>query len=159
MTLTIETAGFDVTSEWRGLFEEAAAAALEHEGLSRAFEISLYITDDEEIRRLNKFFRKTARATDVLSFPGSEDFRKGDKNQAGEIFLGDIVISAERAAYQAESFGHSLTREMVFLFVHSMLHLLGYDHEDPSERDAMEEKQRQIMEKLGIPRDFKEDKK
>ena len=114
-------------------------------------ELSLTLTDDEHIHALNKKFRGIDRATDVLSFA----FRESDEPEIiGTDFeiLGDVIISLERAKVQAEEFGHSFKREVIFLEVHGLLHLLGYDHMEESERQEMETEQKFIMEKLGIGR-------
>lgn len=114
-------------------------------------ELSITLTDDENIHALNKKYRGIDRATDVLSFA----FRESDEPQIldSEIeILGDIIISVERAKMQAEDFGHSFLREIIFLEVHGILHLLGYDHIDEQDRIEMETEQRFIMEKLGIGR-------
>ena len=116
--------------------------------------------DNEEIRRLNKEFRQKDAATDVLSFPMLEFDKNGDIIDAdydvddGEIVLGDIVISAERALSQAEEYGHSFLREVTFLVVHSMLHLLGYDHVASEEEETrMRQKQTDILNQMGITRE------
>ena len=105
-------------------------------------------TDNEGIRQLNRLYRQIDRATDVLSFPM---FSFEDETEEVEGALGDIVISLERAKEQAETFGHSFEREVAFLCVHSMLHLLGYDHELGEEQDIdMRRRQSEIMERLGL---------
>lgn len=115
-------------------------------------EVSVTLTDDKHIHTLNKKFRDIDRATDVLSFA----FRESDEPEiVGAEFeiLGDVIISLERAKIQAEEFGHSLLREVIFLEVHGLLHLLGYDHIDDDERREMEAEQKFIMTKLGILRE------
>ena len=115
-------------------------------------ELSITLTDDENIHALNKKFRGVDRATDVLSFA----FRESDEPEiidADFEILGDVIISLERAKVQAEEFGHSFLREVIFLEVHGLLHLLGYDHIDDDERQEMENEQRFIMNKLGILRE------
>ncbi len=110
------------------------------------------MTDDKNIHELNKKFRGIDRATDVLSFA----FRESDEPKildADFEILGEIIISLERAKIQAEDFGHSLLREIIFLEVHGLLHLLGYDHIEENDRIEMETEQNFIMEKLGIGRD------
>lgn len=110
--------------------------------------------DNEEIHQINKQFRGIDRPTDVLSFP-QLTFEEGeimDRNENGEVVLGDIIISLERAREQAEEYGHSLKREIAFLTAHSMLHLLGYDHMEPEEEKEMFAKQKEILELAGIPR-------
>ena len=114
-------------------------------------ELSITLTDDENIHALNKKYRGIDRATDVLSFA----FRESDEPAViGADFeiLGDVIISLERAKVQAEEFGHSFLREIIFLEVHGLLHLLGYDHIADDERQEMEMEQRFIMTKLGIGR-------
>ena len=114
-------------------------------------ELSITLTNDEYIHALNKKFRGIDRATDVLSFA----FRESDEPEIiGTDFeiLGDIIISLERAKVQADEFGHSFLREIIFLEVHGLLHLLGYDHIDDNERIEMEAEQKFVMSKLGIGR-------
>ncbi len=123
----------------RRVVERALAA----EGIDQPVEISLVITDDAEIRRLNAAYRGIDRPTDVLSFPqtvpGEETPFVSPPGQAEQ--LGDIVISFPRARQQAEEYGHSLERELSYLTVHGLLHLLGYDHEKEDERRVMREKE------------------
>ncbi|MBR4384848.1 MAG: rRNA maturation RNase YbeY [Selenomonadaceae bacterium] len=114
-------------------------------------ELSITLTDDEHIHALNKKFRKIDRATDVLSFA----FRESDEPEildAKVDVLGDVIISLERAKVQAEEFGHSFLREVIFLEVHGLLHLLGYDHIDDDDRREMEDEQKFVMTTLGITR-------
>ena len=115
-------------------------------------ELSVTLTDDGHIHALNKQYRGIDRATDVLSFA----FRESDEPEViGADFdiLGDVIISLERATAQAEEFGHSFLREVIFLEVHGLLHLLGYDHIEDDERLEMETEQKFIMDKLGILRE------
>ncbi|NMA85910.1 MAG: rRNA maturation RNase YbeY [Tissierellia bacterium] len=105
------------------------------------YEISLSIVDNEEIQDLNREYRNIDKETDVLSFPLDEDF--------GDIpLLGDIIISGEKALEQSIEYGHSLIREMTYLTVHSMFHLMGYDHMEDEEKKIMREKEERVMEKL-----------
>ena len=138
----------------RSLIRRAVLAALNYEGFQYDCEVSVTFTDNEGIRELNREYRDKDSATDVLSFP-LYDFRAGDEPDPGfPAELGDIVLSLERAAEQAEQFGHSFKREVAFLTVHSTLHLLGYDHELSEEDDAdMRRRQKEIMEILKISRD------
>ncbi|MCR5766919.1 MAG: rRNA maturation RNase YbeY [Lachnospiraceae bacterium] len=127
-------------------------------------EVNLTITDNEEIRRVNKEFRGIDKATDVLSFPMVDyeepfDFSAAEASpgdyfnpDSGELLLGDIMISAEKVLEQAELYGHSPKREYCFLIVHSMLHLFGYDHIEDEDRVIMEGLQNEIMEAAGISR-------
>lgn len=115
-------------------------------------ELSVTLTDDEHIHALNKQYRGIDRATDVLSFA----FRESDEPEViGADFdiLGDVIISLERAKAQSEEFGHSFLREVIFLEVHGLLHLLGYDHIADDERLEMETEQKFIMDKLRILRE------
>ena len=115
-------------------------------------EVSVTLTDDVHIRELNRTYRGIDRPTDVLSFALTEsDEPEIIGAPVGEV-LGDLVISLERVAPQAEEYGHTPLRELSFLTVHGMLHLLGYDHMEEEERLEMEEEQRHIMEELGIER-------
>lgn len=118
------------------------------------------ICDDEEIHRINKEQRDIDKPTDVLSFPmlffdENGDIIDSDYDMDGDfVILGDIVISAERAMEQAEEYGHSFKREMAFLTVHSMLHLLGYDHVTSEEDEkVMFQRQEEILSKIGITRE------
>jgi probable rRNA maturation factor len=131
-------------------------------------EVSVTLTDNEGIRKINEEFRHIDRATDVLSFPLIEydspgDFAFLDKDDdeyvsenfnpdTGELMLGDIIISVEKVAEQAENYGHSQKRELAFLVAHSMMHLFGYDHMESDEAAVMEKKQEEILEQLGISR-------
>ena len=115
-------------------------------------ELSITLTDNAHIHALNKKFRGIDAPTDVLSFA----FRESDEPEiVGADFeiLGDVIISLERAKVQAEEFGHSFLREVIFLEVHGLLHLLGYDHIDDDERAEMEAEQRFVMNKLEIFRE------
>ena len=132
---------------------KAARAALAYEHFTKDTILSITFTDNEGIRALNSEYRHKDSATDVLSFP-LYTMRDGDvpeDDMAAE--LGDIVLSLERAGEQAKEYGHSFERETAFLTVHSVLHLLGYDHETSPEDEAdMFGRQRAIMESLGLPR-------
>ena len=140
-----------LTYKMKMLIRKAILATLDYEKVEEDCEVSITFCDDEKIRELNRKFRNIDRATDVLSFPlFDEDGLDGFVPEM-ECMLGDIVISLERAQEQAEEFGHSFERETAFLCVHSMLHLLGYDHERSEEEDAeMRAKQREIMEIMGL---------
>lgn len=138
--------------------------ALEYEGCPYEAEVNLLLTTDTEIQAMNLSFRGIDAPTDVLSFPLMEygvpgDFSKAEEcgrdmfhPESGELLLGDIVISKDRVLKQAEDYGHSPRREFAFLIAHSMLHLFGYDHMEDEERLIMEQKQREILEQVGILR-------
>ena len=136
----------------RRMIRRAVLATLRSEKFGFDTRVSVTLTDNEGIRRKNLEFRGIDAPTDVLSFP-MYDIRNGDLPLPGEAFceLGDIVLSLERAREQAETYGHGLEREVSFLTVHSVLHLLGYDHEiSPDEEMTMRKRQRDIMKELGL---------
>ena len=141
-----------ISYKLKRLVRLSVEATLAYEEINRDLEVSVTFIDNEGIRKLNRSYRKIDKATDVLSFP-LFDFEGDGDAMEDELcdMLGDIVISLERAAEQAEEFGHSFEREVAFLTVHSMLHLLGYDHET-SEEDELDMRRRQtaVMEMLGL---------
>ena len=133
------------------LMEKAAAATLSREGVpADEVEISITFVNDEEIRELNAQYRNVDKVTDVLSFPQFES--PEDLPEEGEIILGDVVLNVEQAKRQAEEYGHSEDREIIYLFVHSLLHLLGYDHMEEDEKTEMRGAEEEIMNELGLPR-------
>lgn len=144
------------------LLTQCITKTLEHEGMEQACDIYVMLTDDKGIHELNAEHRNIDRATDVLSFPMLE-LTPGEPivvgpleldPETGRLMLGDMVISVERAAAQAEEFGHSLERELGFLAVHSTLHLLGYDHERSPEDEKLHfSLQEEILEECGMRRD------
>jgi len=115
-------------------------------------EVSITLTDDAHIRLINRDYRGIDRPTDVISFALNESEEPELVGGPEVNVLGDIIMYLERAAEQAGEYGHSYEREVAFLTVHSMLHLLGYDHIEAEEREEMEAEQRVVMEALGIPR-------
>lgn len=140
-----------VTDEILTTMEAAAKYCLELEGIDeKRTEISVTFVDGEEIRELNRDYRNTDKVTDVLSFPQFDDLN--DIPEFGEICLGDVVICKERAEEQAEEFGHSFEREIIYLFTHSILHLLGYDHMEEEEKQEMRAREEVVMTHLGITR-------
>ena len=143
--------------------EEVVEGALDYIGCPYEAEVNLLLTMNEQIHEMNLEFREIDRPTDVLSFPmldyeeaGNfdllEDCAEAFDPESGELVLGDIVISKEKVLAQAEEYGHSPRREYAFLIAHSVLHLCGYDHMEEEERLVMEQKQREILEKLEILR-------
>ena len=116
-------------------------------------EVSVTLTNNAYIHKLNKQYRQIDRPPDVLSFALTESEEPAVDGGLDVNVLGDLIISVERAEEQAADYGHSVRREMAFLTVHGMLHLLGYDHMEEEERAEMEAEQRFVMEKLGIPRE------
>ncbi len=142
-----------------GLVRRAIVSALDAEGVYLPCEISVLFTDDEGIREINNEMRGVDSATDVLSFPMYE-FTPGefeaDAEQLDEencrLPLGDMALSIDRIKDQAIEYGHSLSREAAYLTVHSVLHLLGYDHLDEGEmKKQMREREEAIMTELGLP--------
>lgn len=155
-----EQNGIKISEEIENTIKKVIEASLEYENCDFDAEVSVTIVDNEAIREINNETRNLNMPTDVLSFPMlyfDEDGNiiDSDYDMDGDVIvLGDIVISAERAKSQAEEYGHSFLREMAFLTVHSMLHLLGYDHvDDPEGERIMFSKQDEILEKLGITRE------
>ncbi len=135
------------------LVRRSCNAVLAIEGFTEPCEVSVTFVDNAEIAELNGQFRNKPKETDVLSFPLGEDDTYDVDQDTGAILLGDIVISLEKAMEQAELYGHSLQREVAFLTVHSMYHLLGYDHENGGlEAMKMREKEEQALAKLGLQR-------
>jgi probable rRNA maturation factor len=142
-----------VTYKLKMLTRRAVETVLEHEQYNNPCEVSITYTDNQQIHELNLRYRNVDRPTDVLSFPLMDFSGESDEPVADEpvVSLGDIVISLEKAAEQADEYGHSFDREAAFLTVHSMLHLLGYDHETSEEDEAdMRARQRDIMERMGL---------
>lgn len=143
-----------VSKELRTLVKRCCSETLYEEGYTGDFEVSLTFTDNAGIREVNRKYREIDRETDVLSFPMTdegEDFTVDP--ETGCFMLGDIVISLEKALTQAEEYGHSFKREVAFLAVHSMLHLLGYDHERSEEEEReMFGKQDIVLEAMGLTR-------
>ena len=143
---------FPITYRLKRLIRRAVITSLDYENFQNEIEVSVTFVDNEGIRTLNSQYRGIDRATDVLSFP-LIDFEGGEAPATDEprVMLGDVVLSLERAAEQAEEFGHSFEREVAFLTVHSMLHLLGYDHELGEEEDLdMRHRQREILSNMGL---------
>ncbi len=157
MNLTVyyenEQNAIPVTYKLKMLIRRAIAETLAFEQYNNDVEVSVTLTDNENIQDLNLRFRGIDAPTDVLSFPLFDFEGETDEPPVDEIqnMLGDIVLNLERTRAQAEEYGHSFEREAAFLTVHSMLHLLGYDHETSEEDDAdMRDRQRKIMERMGL---------
>ncbi len=137
----------------RLLVRRCCNAVLTFENFGEPAEISVTFVDDEHIHELNKLHRNVDSSTDVLSFPLGEDGVYDKNIDTGACILGDIVISVETAVRQAEEYGHTLQREIGFLTVHSMLHLLGYDHVNGGiEAVHMREKEEHVLTELGLKR-------
>ena len=136
----------------RMLIRRCCNAVLRMEKFEGSVEVSVTFVNNEQIKEYNAQYRNKNIETDVLSFPMGENGVYDVKPETGAKILGDIVISIEKAQEQAKAYGHSLQREVGFLTAHSMLHLLGYDHENNNlERVRMREKEELVMEQLGLP--------
>lgn len=136
----------------RMLIRRCCHAVLQLEKVTGSVEISVSFVDNEQIRQMNKQYREKDAETDVLSFPMGENGEYDINHQTGAKILGDIVISIPKVVEQAQTYGHSFEREIAYLTAHSMLHLLGYDHEQGGlERVRMREKEELVMRDLGLP--------
>ena len=175
MTLLIDNR-LNQAENYHNFFEEAIEKAMSFLNLQFSVEVSLLLTDNQEIRLLNQEYRGMDKATDVLSFPMldltpfDQSEPSAPRNVSGrqawldeiagyipsdgrDLVLGDIVISVERAEEQAGEYGHCLQRELGFLMVHGLLHLLGFDHENSQEEEqAMINLQEAILQELNLPR-------
>ena len=135
----------------RMLIRRCCNAVLKLEQFEGSAEISVTFVDNEEIRKLNLQYREKDAPTDVLSFPLGENGVYDIDPTTGAKMLGDVVISMEKAVDQAALYGHSLQREVGYLTAHSVLHLLGYDHQTGLEKVHMREKEELVMDQLGLP--------
>ena len=143
---------FTITYAQKILVRRAVEATLAYEGYKNNAEVSVTFTDNEKIQKINNEFRGIDKPTDVLSFPLT-DYESSSVPFADELdgSLGDIVISLEIAKEQADEFGHSFEREIAFLTVHSMLHLLGYDHVNSEEEELdMRKRQSDVLKNMGL---------
>lgn len=145
--------GYSFDDEKKLLIQNVISEVLKFENFTQNVEISFSIVLNSEIREINNKFRGIDKVTDVLSFP-LIDFGSFETlpDLNGTVFLGDIVLSIEKAISQADEYGHSIEREIAFLTVHSVLHLLGYDHLESNEEIIMFSKQEQILNNLNIKR-------
>lgn len=140
-----------VSTEAKTLVRKACRAALKYEKFGKPAQIDVTFVDDIKIREINREFRDIDKATDVLSFPLGENGIYDVNPENGACMLGDVVISVDRARAQADLYGHGIEREIAFLTVHSVLHLLGYDHVGgESERRIMRKKEEEILESMGL---------
>ena len=143
----------DITPDIRRLIRKACSATLKAEGFVGSAEIDVSIVDDETIRDINRECRNIDSATDVLSFPLGDGGVYDVDPATGAYMLGDMVLSAEHAVLQAELYGHGIEREIAYLTVHSVLHLLGYDHVNGGlEAVRMREKEEEVLTQLGLKR-------
>ncbi len=149
--------------KYEPIINKVISEAIDYEECPYECEVNVVLTDNEGIHQVNKEFRNIDSPTDVLSFPMVQYEEPSDFSQVeemedcfnpetGELLLGDIMISVEKIKQQSKAYGHSLERELGFLIAHSMLHLFGYDHLEDVERDAMELRQSEILNNIGLTR-------
>ena len=152
-----------LTPEMWGLMEQAADAAFRTEfggeidaaGLENEPEIGVTIVDDNTILELNREYREKDSVTDVLSFPqfeGHSDLLEDFLNDEASTLIGDVVICYEQAARQADEYDTGLTREILYLFVHSVMHLFGYDHMEEDEKAVMRAREEEVLSAIGVTR-------
>lgn len=165
MTITIEEEiEVSLNFDYKKVIEDVINEAMDYKKCPFEAEVSVILTDNDNIQVINKQYRNIDNPTDVLSFPlvdyeNPADFDFLDDRddcfnpETGELMLGDIVISIDKVTEQAEKYNHSEKRELAFLVAHSMLHLFGYDHMTEDEAKEMENNQTLILENLGITRD------
>ena len=148
------TSKFDEFSNYEKKYLDITKVTLEHLGLDFSPVISISFVDNKYIHKINKKYRDVDRETDVISFAFLDDDENRDNtlHSKGVVPLGDIYISVEKAKEQAENYGHSLERELSFLYVHGLLHLLGYDHQNEEQEKEMFALQEEILQKLGVTR-------
>lgn len=160
MNILVDDEGnwLDSHSNMLSIIENVVLTTLKQEGFSFDVEISLTLTDDDTIKKINFDYRNIDAITDVISFPQidwiSENIAPSEyiNPVEGDILLGDIIISTQQLQKQAASYEHSIERECAFLVAHSMLHLLGYDHLEMEEEDEMFAKQEAILQLIGLVR-------
>lgn len=136
----------EITEEIKNLIEKSISAVLKVENLDENVEVSVSFVGDDEIRDLNIEYRGVDKSTDVLSFPMDDEFIIDNR------ILGDVIINTRRVMEQAEELGHSNERELSYLTVHSILHLLGYDHMEDEDKKEMREREKLAMKELSIYR-------
>lgn len=140
----------EITEEIKNLIGKSISAVLKVENLDENIEVSVSFVGDDEIRDLNREYRGVDKSTDVLSFPMDDEFIIDNR------ILGDVIINTRRVMEQAEELGHSNERELSYLTVHSILHLLGYDHMEDEDKKEMREREKLAMKELSIYRWFYE---
>lgn len=136
----------EITKDMIEIVKKSISEVLKEENLEDNVQVSVSFVGDEEIQQLNRDFRCVDSSTDVLSFPMDDEFK------IEETILGDVIINTKRVIEQAKEFGHSNTRELSYLTVHSILHLLGYDHMEEEDKKVMRAKEKDIMKSLEIYR-------
>lgn len=148
MTILIDNRDldFEISEEIIKDFKKSTEVILEMENIKEDVEVSVSFVNEDEIKELNKDYRENDKITDVLSFPTEMEYHI----EGVPLILGDVVICSKRAKEQSEEFGHSFQRELVYLFVHSMFHLLGYDHIDEDDKLLMRQKEKEALKRIGI---------
>ena len=144
--------------DWERIVEKVLKKCFEEEGLiDSKLIMTITFTTPEEIRKINKKYRKIDKATDVLSFPMFEkaelDEKIKNKDFLYEDVLGDVIISIDKVKEQAEEYGHSFERELSYMVVHGFYHLMGYDHIEEEDKKIMRPKEEKVLEQLNITRD------
>ncbi|WP_290776605.1 rRNA maturation RNase YbeY [Anaerofustis sp.] len=139
----------EISKETYDKIENAIEKTLEYEDFKESSQVSVSLVDAEEIKKLNKSYRNVDKVTDVLSFP--MDFEEDFKDEV--VILGDVVLCVDKAVEQAKEYGHSIDREVIYLTVHSILHLLGYDHMEEDEKKEMRFHEEEVMKILNLSRD------
>jgi probable rRNA maturation factor len=142
-----------LSEEILSAMEQVAMQALQERGIPASAEVSLVLCGNLFIQEINREWRNQDSVTDVLSFPMLDDIAKWHDLPQDELLLGDIIISVERAEEQALKFGHSLERELLFLFTHGLLHLLGYDHIEECDRLKMRSHEEKLLAGVGASKD------
>ena len=148
--ITNEQDKIEIPAEWEEKINQVAAICLREEQLPEDVEVDLLFVDNEAIREMNLEYRDKDSATDVLSFPMYEPDEEIDDEE--EVLLGDIVISLERAQEQCEEYGHSLEREVMYLLVHGLLHLAGYDLMVEEDKKVMRAQEEKLLAQIGAIR-------
>ena len=151
VNITTKNKNIKIPTGTKLLIRKSCNATLKLEGFDSPAEVDVTLVNDEEIKEMNKQFRNIDSSTDVLSFPLGENGNFDRNPENGAYMLGDIVISVDHALAQANLYGHGVEREVAFFTVHSMLHLLGYDHENGGlEQMTMREKEENVLDALGL---------
>ena len=151
-TIDVQIAPEVHTSLGKHWLRNVARTALQRERLGQPAEVGVLLTTEEEVRRLNRKYRGMEDSTDVLSFSMEEGDEMFNAPPDGVRWLGEVVVSYPQAVRQAAEYGHSIEREVAFLTVHGILHLLGYDHEGPEEEAAMMARQEETLTSVGLSR-------
>jgi probable rRNA maturation factor len=140
----------NINIDYKKIIKEAIKETLLYEGFKQEFEISVSIVNNEEIKLINKKFRNIDKTTDVLSFPSANISLS--KNTIDNVEIGDIIISFDKVLSQSQEYGHKVERELAFLVTHSVLHILGYQHNTEEQYEIIINKQNNILTSLNLNR-------